>query len=329
MRSEKRYVSPDHCVEYFDTGEKASLAVHELSANRNGPTLALLGGVHGDEPDGVIAIRRLFNELDCTAINGTVRAVPVANPIAFTHGTRITPTDGLNLARVFPGDADGSVTSRIAHIISSRVIAGSDVLIDLHSAGAGLEMPLFCGYRAVNDATTATSAEAARAFGCPLVWAHDEASTGRSLSVADDLNIPALYVESRGGNQVRHDELEAYVTGVQQVMSWMGMIDEHRPTPVQQDLIPGGHGNVDSGLVAPTDGLLVTLVSAGDRVSADTVLMHIFGHDGSLHSVLHAPHDGIVMLVRRTVHVRAGETICLLAPLPEPWLASDQMAGTG
>jgi predicted deacylase len=276
-----------------------------------------------------MAIRRLFNEIDCATIRGTIRAVPVANPIAYANSSRTTPTDGLNLARVFPGDADGSVTSRIAHIISSKVIAGSDLLIDLHSAGAGLEMPLFCGYVTINDATAAKAADAARVFGCPLVWAHDVASPGRSLSVAHDLNIPAIYVESRGGGQVRHDELEAYVAGVLRVMDWMGMIDDHHPAPVEQEFIPGGHGNVDSGLVASTDGLLVTLVSAGDRVSANASLLHIYGHDGSLHSVLRAPHDGIVMLVRRTVNVRAGETICLLAPLPKPSSARDQMAAAG
>jgi uncharacterized protein len=329
MRSEKRYAAPHHCVEYFDIGEDPPLAVHELSANGHAPTLTLLGGVHGDEPEGVMAIRQLFNQLAGATISGTIRAVPVANPIAFAHGSRTTPIDGLNLARVFPGDAQGSVTSRIAHVISTHVIAGSDLLIDLHSAGTGLEMPLFCGYRAVNSATVTTSAEAARAFGCPLVWAHDQAAPGRSLSVADDLNIPALYVESRGGGQVRHDDLEAYVAGVMRVMGWMGIIEDYRPAPIQQERIPGGHGNVDSGLVAPADGLLVTLVSAGDRVSAGTPLMHIYGQDGPLHNVIHAPNDGIVMLVRRTIKVREGETICLLAPSPEVWTADDQVAATG
>jgi uncharacterized protein len=316
LQPEKRYVSPHHCVEYFDTGHDQTLGVHKLTAGREGPTLALLGGVHGDEPEGVIAIRRLLNELEATQLAGTVRAVPVSNPVAFVHGTRSTPTDGLNLARVFPGEADGSVTLRLAHLITTQVITGADLLIDLHSAGTGLEMPLFCGYRTVNRRTAGVAADAARAFGCPLVWAHDVASPGRSLSIADELDIPALYVESRGGGQVRHDELETYVTGVRRVMAWMGMVDEPPPPPVDQELIPGGHGNVEAGLTAATDGLLVTLVSAGDRVRAGAPLLQIYGHDGSLQSVLSAPRDGIVMLVRRAVQVSKGETICLLGPLP-------------
>ena len=313
---------PHHCVEHFDTGHDQTLVVHRLSAGRDGPTLALLGGVHGDEPEGVIAIRRLLNELDATQLAGTVRAVPVANPVAFVHGTRSTPTDGLNLARVFPGDADGSVTPRLAHLITTRVITGADLLIDLHSAGTGLEMPLFCGYRADNQRTAATSAGAARAFGCELVWAHDVASSGRSLSAASDLNVAAIYVESRGGGQIRHDEVETYVTGVRRVMRWMGMIDGPALSPVDQLMIPGGHGNVDTGLTASTDGVLVTLVSAGDRVRAGAPLLHMYGHDGALQSVLHAPRDGIVMLVRRAVQVSAGETICLLATPPTAWPAA-------
>lgn len=321
MQSDTRYVSPHHTVDYFDTGHGQTLGVHQLSGVREGPTLALLGGVHGDEPEGTLAIRRLLNELDADAMAGTIRAVPIANPIAFAHGTRSTPTDGLNLARVFPGDAGGSVTPRLAHLISTKVIAGADLLIDLHSAGTGLEMPLFCGYRATNPRTAASAVDAARAFGCPLVWAHDVASPGRSLSVADDMDIPALYVESRGGSQVRHDELEAYVTGVLRVMHWMGMVEDHASAPVEQQFIPGGHGNVEAGLTAEVDGFLVTLVTAGDHVRAGDPLLHIYAHDGSLQHVLRAPQDGIVMLVRRATHVGAGETICLLAPLPRSWRA--------
>ena len=64
--------------------------------------------------------------------------VPVANPPAFNAGTRLSPLDAINLNRVFPGDATGSISERLAYTLWTEVIAAADA--------AGLAM-VFTGMR--------------------------------------------------------------------------------------------------------------------------------------------------------------------------------------
>lgn len=111
-----------------------------------GPAIAVLGGVHGDEYEGPYAVKRVFESLRPSEMSGLFLGVPHSNPPAFAAGTRTSPLDGGNLARVFPGSPDGAVTERIAHFLGQRVIAGSDMLIDLHSSGARTGIPPLIGY---------------------------------------------------------------------------------------------------------------------------------------------------------------------------------------
>jgi uncharacterized protein len=99
-----------------------------------GPTLAVLGGVHGDEPEGVLAAWDLFAKLQRRELKGTVLIVPVASPDAFVAGTRHSPLDGGNLARSFPGNPAGTPTERLASLLTLAVLAPCDLLIDLHAA---------------------------------------------------------------------------------------------------------------------------------------------------------------------------------------------------
>src|SRR5918994_212921 len=95
-----------------DLGEPLVLRALVAVGQAPGPTLLAIAGVHGDEYEGMAAVREVFAALDPATMSGSLLAIPVANPLAYAARTRSTPSevDGLNLARVFPGDAGGTVT---------------------------------------------------------------------------------------------------------------------------------------------------------------------------------------------------------------------------
>lgn len=299
----------------------ATLLVEELRGGDGGPVVALLGGVHGDEPEGVLAVRRVVEELRRRELHGTVRALAIANPFAHAADARCTPPgaagredaapgrapagagaepDGGNLARAFPGDPDGGPTARLAAAIVREVLVGADLLIDLHSAGRAGAMPCFCGFLAGGDAAVAARARAAAAaFAAPLTWAHDEIGPGRSLSAAATLGIPAIYAEAGGGGEVRGAELDAFVAGTLRVLTSLGML----ATPGTPGT-PATAGAI-SGSDRPRD--CVSLAPPAERG-------FIRGGDGDLDASLTAAADGV--FVTRTsagAHVRAGD------PLGELW----------
>lgn len=89
------------------------------------PELAIVGGIHGDEPCGVAAVERLASREP--AVDRPV-ALIVANERAINQGVRYVDAD---LNRAFPGDPSGSHEEQLAERLRS-LLDGTQVLA-LHS----------------------------------------------------------------------------------------------------------------------------------------------------------------------------------------------------
>ncbi|MBB2933557.1 putative deacylase [Amycolatopsis bartoniae] len=279
-------------------------------ATQAGPTLAILGGVHGDEEEGVLAVRQLLTRLADIDFVGVVKAVAPANAIAWSACSRRNPLDGGDLARSFPGHGSSGPTAAIATAITEKVIKGADLLIDLHSAGLRYCMPLFCGYIDTPDAAKACH-RAAIAFGTPLVWKHDKTPEGRSITIAASSGIPAIYAECGGGGAIKRDHLDAYVTGVLSVMADLEMLPSsyrysNSTTP---QYVISGQGDLDQATKATHSGFFVASTEAGSFVKHGDKIGQIFDYNGDLVEEFYAPTDEVIMFLRRQARIQAGETV--------------------
>ncbi|MPS49156.1 succinylglutamate desuccinylase/aspartoacylase family protein [Methylobacillus sp.] len=98
-----------------------------------GKRLIVLGGVHGNEPCGTLAIRRVVDELESGALTilaGSVTFVPVCNPLARAQYTRAGERN-LN-RRLFPTKNPQQFEDHVANWLCP-LLASHDVLLDLHS----------------------------------------------------------------------------------------------------------------------------------------------------------------------------------------------------
>jgi predicted deacylase len=278
---------------------------------RPGPTLVALGGVHGDEYEGIDAVRRVFEALDPSEMSGNFLGAPVCNPPAFAAQTRTSPIDGMNLARVFPGRADGSVSERIAHVVTHQITRFADFLIDLHSSGSFMSMPLLAGYYHADNAAGRAARGAAEHFGLPVIWGHHGASEGRSLSEPHARGIPWLYTESPSGGWLHDDVARRYANGVRSVMRLLGILPgQPERAPVEHDL--SGEGNVDLSIAAPADGFLSNQVKLLELVAEGDLLGMIRNLAGESIAEIHAPDSGRLMLRREAASVHIGDLLYLL-----------------
>ena len=166
-----------------------------------GPSLLITGGVHGDEFEPMIAVRRLMARPEWSQLRGRLTLAPVVNEAALARGSRVAE-DGLDLARTCPGRANGSITEQAAHALSA-MIREADYYIDLHTGGTALSVWPLAGYMLHANAEVLEKQRLmARAFNLPLIWGTDANLEGRSLSVARDANVPAIYAEYEGGDGV-------------------------------------------------------------------------------------------------------------------------------
>lgn len=288
----------------------------------DGPRLLITGGVHGDEFEPMAAIRRLIAEFDrepgfLPALRGTITLIPVVNEAAFLRGHRCAG-DGLDLARTCPGRPDGSLTERVAHSLS-ELIGQADYYIDLHTGGTEFAVHPLAGYVLHPDpAILETQRRMAHAFNLPVIWGTSAELEGRSLSVARDAGVPAIYTEYFGSATCSGNGVTAYVEGCLNVMAALGLIDrppqESRIQHVIEDATPGsGHMQIQNP--SPIDGYFEPAITLGDLVEKGQPLGVVTDLLGNESREIRAGNAGIVLTLRTFPRVRADEMVAVVAPL--------------
>ena len=64
--------------------------------------VAVIGGTHGNEYEGQIAVKRLCRSLDANEVCGLVVLIPQLSESACRAGTRVSPLDGINMQPCLP-----------------------------------------------------------------------------------------------------------------------------------------------------------------------------------------------------------------------------------
>lgn len=308
-RGAKHTVSLD--VAPMPGGDWLRLPLLAVIGAQPGPTVVVLAGVHGDEYEGMLAIPQVFADLDPAALRGRVLMVPVCNVPAFVAAQRSSPIDGLNLARVFPGDPQGAITQRIAYWLGRKVIAEADLLIDLHSAGLAYHIPTLVGYYHADTEAGRMSQRVAWAFGVEVLWGHPDVAPGRTVSFATERGIPWVYTEAPGAGRARPEDVVAFVGGVWNSLRLMGMAEGTVETaPPAHHLL--GSGDLDRSIAANAGGLFVARVGLLDDVRVGDVLGEVRDPAGRALEVVRAPTPGVVISMRGLLRVHPGDGLFAL-----------------
>ena len=300
--------------------ETITIQHRSVTGEADGPHLLITGGVHGDEWEPMAACRRLIQELESKVRRGRVTIAPVVNVAAFRRRQR-TAEDGLDLARVFPGREDGSITERIA-AAATKLIEASDYYIDLHTGGTPVQILSLAGYGLIPNLEVREKGRAmAHAFGLPIIWATNARQHGRSLSVARDADIPSMYTECGGGGKNSQEGIDSYFEGCLNVASMLGIIDPRPdPTPplyvVEDDRDESGHMQLMHR--SPMDGFFEPAVKLGDVVREGGTIGHVVDELGTKRVAISAEHDGLVLHLRCGPSVVEGDTLGGMLPLTEP-----------
>lgn len=122
-------------VANLPSGTEINLHAHVFRSKQPGPVMLVVGGVHGDEINGIEIVRRaikskMFNNLS----SGSVIAVPLLNVYGFINFSRGLP-DGKDVNRSFPGTKSGSLASRVAYEFTNEILPLATFSLDFHTGG--------------------------------------------------------------------------------------------------------------------------------------------------------------------------------------------------
>jgi uncharacterized protein len=245
---------------------RINVFAHVFHTGKPGPSVLIMGGVHGNEINGIEIVRRIVVDKTIFSITaGTLIVIPLLNVYGFINFSRDV-AEGKDLNRSFPGHLNGSLASRVARIITKKILPHVDLAIDLHTGGeARYNYPQM---RYTKQDLMA--AELAKASG--LKYLIESAAISNSFrKSAKDMNVPAVVFES--GESIRLDKtsLDQGSLAIKNILNQLGMYPQHKYTVVGEQFVI----KKDSWIRADVPGMFIWYKKSGDFIHIGDVLGEI------------------------------------------------------
>jgi predicted deacylase len=271
-----------------------------------GPAVAITATIHGGEYPGPLGAIRLGRTLDAATLRGSVVILPLINQSSFWARTAfITPQDGRNLNRVFPGKANGTYAEVLAFRLMQDVLIPADAVVDLHSGDIFEALANHTGRFAAGDAELdARTAAMSAAFGLPydISWPRP-GNPGGLTGNTTLLGKPSLLVEVGGNGLASAEDETAVYDGLVNTLRALGSLPG--------DVRPAAQKVVGSGaqLRAPETGLWRSAVTLEQQVAEGALLGTLTDQLGEEIARLTAPIDGTVLYYMTSLAVQQGDPL--------------------
>lgn len=284
------------------THSKIEIPVIIERAKDDGPVLLLLGGIHGNEVNGIEIIRSLIAGKLNKPKAGTVICIPVFNVLGFLNQEREFP-DGKDLNRVFPGAKEGSLASIFAYYLMKKILPHVDYCVDFHTGG---------GFR-FNSSQIRISRgrpellELAKAFSPRfIVYAPDKERSFREVATKSGKQI--LLFEGGKSTDIHNRITQRGTYGILKLMHHLGMRDfskelaaysYHEPIIIERSVwVRSRHS-----------GLFRFYVKDGAKVEKGDVIGSISDPYGNFEHKVHIPTSGYIIGMNHAPVVYRGDAL--------------------
>lgn len=267
-------------------------------SKEDGPVLALMAGMHGDEINGMEIVRRVIDSGFHSVKRGTVVCMPIINVYGFLNYSREVP-DGKDINRSFPGSKTGSLAARVAWHMTHEIIPNIDYGVDFHTGGAARTN--YPQVRCVMQDETNVSL--ANAFAAPFtIDSPFRPHSLRQTAAKQGKNI----IVYEGGESVRFDKqaIEEGINGTLRLMKHLNMID-WAPEPKEENRIIWNSAWVR----AKNAGLFISTIQCGDLVEKGQIVGTITDPFGEFKETLKSPTKGYVVGLNNNPVVNAGDAL--------------------
>ena len=287
--------------------------------NGPGPRILLLGGVHGDEYEGQLMLMKLMRELDVENVRGQLIILSAANAPAAYAGRRVSPLDGGNLNRAYPGNPNGTPTQQIAYFIETVLLPRSDYLLDFHSGGVSDRvLPSTHVYYSSDPEKFERLLQMLENFGMPNsvilkgLMGHDTKAVGAS----DRLGIPRFASELGGGGGIASVKaLRQAEIGLRRLLFKLGALREPMTDEPAEPTNLFARLPTRTYIYAMASGVFEPYADIGDAVKAgqDAGAIHFPDEPWREPMVARFTEDAIVYAVRSLAHTTLGDCLYRLA----------------
>jgi predicted deacylase len=284
------------------------------------PAVAAFGGTHGNEYEGQVAVTRLCEDLDPNTLCGTVILMPQLSETACRAGARVSPEDGVNMNRAFPGSRHGTISARIAQFVTTEILTRVQVVLDLHSGGHEAVYPICTSFHPLDDPDQLSeTAAVALLFDTPFIFIYssdmasglltDQAEREGKVTVGGEFGVG----EATSPKGTRH-----VYEGVKNVLRHYGLlnepvvkIDSSRSEPPRFVQAP----SLEDYRPCPRSGVWEPVLSPGATVHAGDLIgrLHDFDEHPARALEIRAHRDGVLIASYHGARCPRGATLFVIA----------------
>lgn len=296
-------------------GQENFIPLIVINGRGEGPTLLLDGCVHGDEPEGALAILRLVKQIDPEKLRGVILAVPAVNAEALMQMRRGNPRDehSYDLNRNYPGMEGRFLTEGLAHKHFTELLSRADLEISIHGGGNHSYMVPLAFKGGLNKAEGPETKELARALGPD--WPIILHSLGNNSSEYEGKKQGSITVEIGGTSGavpwLFDGNIRTLLRAFYNVLYHYDMLDGQAVYAPERYI---GH---QVALFASTAGLLDPVYESpiGKKIAKGTPLLRLVDLYGEIVQEAVAPCDCIPFGLRTYPSVDTGDWLGFLAEI--------------
>ena len=297
---------------------QTTLPVVIIKGREPGKVFTILSGVHGAELAPIIATQKLLQQIEPSQLRGTLIILPITNVGAFYGYTPyINPIDKRNINRAFPGREDGTVSEKIAHFISTKIIPVSDVLLDAHSGDLNEDLlPFVCYYENKSHPNKTKKAKELSEYSgfenvisYPYTLANDQPAKF-AFKQACQAGKVALSFESGKLGYIQNKAVDRILRGYQRILDKLDMYDYQDPLGDTPYKILKSPIYID----AKVQGIFYTDYKAGDKVIKGVRLGNITNSFGTTLQEVVAPVSGIILYMKGVPPTNVDDTLFSISP---------------
>lgn len=294
---------------YRNTGEPIRFPVGTIHGSADGPTLAVLGGMHGSEFAGIEAAIRLFNEVDPAQLRGTLKIGMIYNVPAFVnHLGFLVPHDGKNPMRTFPGSSIGTYGEAMAYYFDQEFLCHADYFVELHGGDIPEALTPFTIHPTTGDEKVDAQCKAmSMAYNIAHVVNRKFDPTDpphSAFGVTAMRGKPAILCESGQQGILKMEEVETHLIGLRNILIHLGMMPGKIVNTVKRVFIEDY-----TAIRSELEGMWYPSVQLNDIVKKDQVVGHIRDYFGQDIIEIKSLLDGVISVIRTSPAVKVGNVM--------------------
>jgi uncharacterized protein len=295
---------------YRNTGEPIRFPVGTVYGVSDGPTLVVLGGMHGSEFAGIEAAIRLFKEVDPRKLKGVLKVGMIYNMPAFVNNLGfLVPHDGKNPMSTFPGSPLGTYGEAMAHYFDQTVLSKADYFVELHGGDIPEALTPFTFHVETGDPQQDAGGKAmAMAYNIPYVIVDKLTDTQTAPNFAFGLcawrGKPAILCESGQQGILKMDEVETHLVGLRNILVSLGMMDGKVVNTVKRTFLQDY-----SAVRSELEGMWYPSVKLNEMVKPGQVVGVLRDYFGQDLMQIKAKVEGPVTVIRTSSNARVGSVL--------------------